>query len=94
MNHSFTCKLHRASPLFRRRSPDGATPKWGGRQGILVNFVPLPQRAQIFLSGYFDKILPIETYSPNFVNFRSGVARYHAATCISPSLMHLCYHQW
>jgi len=31
---------------------------------------------------------PIETYSPNFVNFGPGVPQYHAATCISASLMH------
>jgi len=31
---------------------------------------------------------PIETYSPKFVNFGPGVPRCHAATCISPSLMH------
>ena len=31
----------------------------------------------------------IETYFPNFVNFGPGVPRYHAATCISSSLMHL-----
>jgi len=33
--------------------------------------------------------LPIETYSPNFINFDLGVPRCHAATCISPSLVHL-----
>jgi len=31
----------------------------------------------------------IETHSPNFVNFGPGVPWYHAATCISPSPMHL-----
>jgi len=30
-SHSFTCKLHHACLLFRKRSPDGATHKWGGR---------------------------------------------------------------
>jgi len=29
------------------------------------------------------------TFSTNLVNFDSGVLRCHAATCISPSLMHL-----
>ena len=28
------CKLHHACLLFRKRSPDGATPKWGGRHLI------------------------------------------------------------
>jgi len=30
-SHSFTCKLHHACLLFRKRSPDDATPEWGGR---------------------------------------------------------------
>jgi len=34
-------------------------------------------------------VWPIETYSPNFVNFDPGVPWYHAAIFISPSLMHL-----
>jgi len=33
---------------------------------------------------------PIDTYFQNFVKFGPGVPRYHVATCISPSLMHLC----
>jgi len=32
-----------------------------------------------------------KTYSPNFVNFDPGVSWYHAATCISPSLIHLWF---
>jgi len=31
----------------------------------------------------------MDTYLRNLVNFGPGVPRYHAATCISPSLMHL-----
>jgi len=31
----------------------------------------------------------IDTYSPNLVNFDLEVPRYHAATCMSHSLMHL-----
>ena len=34
-------------------------------------------------------VWPIKTYSPNFVNFGPGVPWYRAATCISPSLVHL-----
>jgi len=36
-------------------------------------------------------VWPTDTYSPNFVNFGPGVPRCHAATCISPSLMHLFF---
>jgi len=32
-------------------------------------------------------------YSPNLVNFGPGVPRYHVATCVSPSLMHLFIHK-
>jgi len=35
------------------------------------------------------EVWPIDTYNPNFVNFGPGVPRYHGATFISPSLMHL-----
>ena len=38
-------------------------------------------------------IWPIETYSPNFVNFGPGSAR-DAATCISPSLIHFVKWFW
>ena len=40
-SHSFTCKLHHACLLFRKRSPDGATPKWGGRHlmGACYSFI-------------------------------------------------------
>jgi len=34
-------------------------------------------------------VWPIETYSANFVNFGQRVSWHHAATCISPSLIHL-----
>jgi len=33
-SHSFICKLHHARLLFRKRSPAGATPNWGGRHMI------------------------------------------------------------
>ena len=59
-------------------------------------------KAQIFDRGYLGHFLsechkilhgygswPIDISFPNFVNFDSGVRRCHAATCISPSLMHL-----
>jgi len=35
------------------------------------------------------RVWPIDTYFLNFVNFGPGVLQYHAATCISPSLIHL-----
>jgi len=60
--------------------------------------------AQIFDSGYFTHFfLEVTKFStirslakshlfPEFCELWSGVVRYHAATCISPSLMHLfCY---
>jgi len=36
-------------------------------------------------------VWPMDSYFPNFVSFGPGVPRYHAATCISLSLMHLCF---
>jgi len=40
-SHSFSCKLHHACLLFRKRSPDGATPKWGERHlmGAYYSFI-------------------------------------------------------
>ena len=34
-------------------------------------------------------VWPIDISAPTLVNFDYGVRRCHAATCISPSLMHL-----
>jgi len=36
-------------------------------------------------------VWPISTYSPNLMNFGSGVPRHHAAKCTSLSLMHLLF---
>jgi len=38
------------------------------------------------------RVWPIDIYSPNLVYFGPGVPQYHAATCISPSLMHLSFY--
>ena len=43
-----------------------------------------PQRNLITLG-----VWTIETYAPHFVNFAPGIPWYHAAACISPSLIHL-----
>ena len=68
--------------------------------GILVNFCPVSgstnfrQRiSRTFLSARRKLaglgVWPIDTYSPEFRELLSGVPQYHAATCTSPSLMHL-----
>jgi len=40
-SQSFPCKLHHACLLFRKRSPDGATPNSGGRHliGAYYSFI-------------------------------------------------------
>jgi len=52
---TFTCKLHHACLLFRNRSPDRATPKWGGRHlmGACYSFIdPERMRGWVGLVGW------------------------------------------
>ena len=54
-SHSFTCKLHHACLLFRKRSPDSATSKWGGRHlmGACYSFIdPEGMRGWVGLVGW------------------------------------------
>jgi len=70
---------------------------WWMNDGILfrgANFFPQWISRTLFIGAQRNLaalgVWPVETYSPNFVNFGpGGVPWYHAATCISPSLMHL-----
>jgi len=69
---------------------------------ILVNFGPFFSGSSNFRSQVSRTLLvgspqnfawlrvwPMDISSPNLANFDAGVRRCHAATCISPSLMHL-----
>jgi len=52
---SFTCKLHHACLLFRKRSPDGATTNWGGRHliGACYSFIdPEGMKGWVGLVGW------------------------------------------
>ena len=76
--HQTVAGLEQFCPVF---------PPFGGQKCMKVHIWHIFVRMRLYLAAL--GVWPFNTYSLNLVNFGQEVPQDHAATCISPSLMHL-----